>query len=91
MKLIRLTEITKKGDGTKTQPMLLNPDIIASVSTGELKNDGPHIIGQTTLDAVTFILFKNNSGTFVEETLERIAELVSDPIDILPGTILGKN
>lgn len=87
MKLISLTEITKEGDSTKRQLMLLNPDIIATVTTGELKNDGPHIIGQTKVDSVTFIQFKNNSGTFVQETLEQIADLVRDPI----GAILGKN
>lgn len=77
MKLIRLTEITKKGDGTKTQPMLINPDIIATVTTGELKSDGPHIIGETKVDSVTFIQFKNNSGTFVQESLEEIEKLVA--------------
>ena len=79
MKLIKLTEITKKGDGTKTQPMLINPDIIATVTTGELKNDGPHIIGQTEVESVTFIQFKNNSGTFVQEAIEEIEALVTPP------------
>lgn len=76
-KLLRLTEITKKGNGTKFQPMLINPDIIATVTTGELKSEGVHIIGQTSTDAVTFIQFKNNSGTFVQESLEEIEKLVA--------------
>jgi len=78
MKLIRLTEITKKGEITKLQSMLINPDIIATVTTGELKAETVHIIGQTQTDAVTFILFKNNSGTFVQETVEEIEKLVAE-------------
>lgn len=75
-KLIRLTEIIKEGTGTKEQPMLLNPEIIATVTTGELKSDGPHIIGQTETPKVTFIQYRSNSGTFVRETLDAIEKLI---------------
>lgn len=87
MNLIKLTEITKKGDGTKTQPMLINPDIIATVTTGELGNDGPHLVGITQIESVTFIQFKNNSGTFVQETIEEVEALVTTPKG---GVLLSK-
>jgi len=81
MKLIKLTEITKEGDGTKFQPMLINPDIIATVTTGKLANatdGGIHIVGQTKTDSLTFIQFKNNSGAFVQESLDQVEQLVAE-------------
>lgn len=77
MKLLRFTEITKDGAGTKKQPILINPDIIATVTSGELEKKTVHIIGETQAEKVTFIQFKNNSGTFVQETIEEIAALVT--------------
>lgn len=76
-KLIRLTEITKDGAGTKKQPMLLNPEIIATVTTGELEKKTVHIIGEAAPDQVTFIQYRNNSGTFVAETLDEVEALLA--------------
>lgn len=43
MKLIQLTEIVKDGAERKRQPMLINPEIIATVTTGPTrKENGPH-------------------------------------------------
>lgn len=77
--LIRLIEIVKDGDGTRSRQMLLNPDFISSVTTGQLKQgeqSGLHLIGKTKVTDVTFISFKNGQGTFVEETLGDIERLI---------------
>lgn len=80
-KLIKLTEITKEGDGTKTQPILIQTDFIATVTTGQLEKataGGIHIVGKTQVETLTFIQFKNNVGVFVEESLELIEALVAE-------------
>lgn len=74
-KLLRLTEVTKDGDGTKTQPMLVQSDFIGTVTTGKLEKAGVHIIGQTQERELTFITLKNNAGIFVEESLDQIEAL----------------
>lgn len=71
-KLIRLTEVLKDGDGTKTQPMLIQADFIGTVTTGKLEKSGPHIIGSEPARELTFITLKNNVGIFVEESLDEI-------------------
>lgn len=86
-KLIRITEVLKDGDGTKTQPMLVQSDFIGTVTTGKLEKSGPHIIGSSPARELTFITLKNNLGMFVEESLEQIEKLTSNPI----ADILGKN
>lgn len=92
MKMISLTEITKDGTTVKRQPMLLNPEIIATVTIGKLElpnpdfvapliavaSKDPGIIKNTITQDVTFIQYRSNSGTFVEETLEQVAEKVSE-------------
>lgn len=78
MKLISLTEITKDGATVKRQPMLINPEIIATVTTGQLEKKTVHIIGEAEPEQVTFIQYRNNSGTFVEETLEQVAKKVAE-------------
>lgn len=93
MNLIRLTEITKDGDGTKTQSMLINPEIIATVTKSEMELPNPdfsaplialapkdaQIIKKTIARQMTFIQFRNNSGTFVQESLDDIESLVNGP------------
>lgn len=78
MKLIQLMEIVKDGAERKRQPMLINPEIIATVTTGSLEKKTVHIIGEPEEEKITFIQYRNNSGTFVEETLEQVAEKVSE-------------
>lgn len=78
MNLIQLTEITKDGAEIKRQPMLINPEIIATVTTGHLEKKTVHIIGEAEPERVTFIQYRNNSGTFVEETLEQVAEKIAE-------------
>lgn len=78
MRLVTLTEITKDGATVKRQPMLINPEIIATVTTGQLEKKTVHIIGEPENESVTFIQYRNNSGTFVEETLEQVAGKVAD-------------
>lgn len=91
MTLIQLTEIIKDGARTKKQPMLINPEIIATVTIGKLETPNPDfvapliavaakdhgIIKNTITKDVTFIQYRNNSGTFVEETLEQVAKLLA--------------
>lgn len=90
-KLIRLTEIMKDGDGTKRQPILINPEIIATVTIGELETPNPDfvapliaiaakdagIIKNTITEKVTFIQYRNNSGTFVAEALDEVEKLLA--------------
>lgn len=74
-RLIRLTEVIKDGDGTKTQPILIQSDFIGTVTTGKLEKataGGIHIVGKTEVKAMTFITLKNNLGIFVEESLDEI-------------------
>lgn len=74
-RLIRLTEVLKDGDGTKTQPILIQSDFIGTVTTGKLEkatDGGIHIVGKTEIKAMTFITLKNNLGIFVEESLDEI-------------------
>lgn len=92
MTLITLTEITKDGATIKKQTMLLNPEIIATVTIGQLEMPNPDfvapliavapkdpgIIKNTITEDVTFIQYRNNSGTFVEETLEEVAKKVAE-------------
>lgn len=80
MKLIKLTEITKDGASVKQQPMLLNPEIIATVTTGQLEKKTVHIIGEAEPESVTFIQYRNNSGAFVAETLDQIQTLLDEEI-----------
>lgn len=75
-KFIQLTEIVKDGDGTKTQPMLIQIDFIGTVTTGTLEQSGPFIIGKTKVKTLTFVKLKNNLGHFVEETLDQILDIV---------------
>ena len=78
-KLIRLTEVIKDGDGTKTQPMLIQSDFIGTVTSGKLESateGGIHLIGKTQIKDLTFITLKNNVGIFVEESLDKIEALV---------------
>lgn len=77
MNLIRLTEITKDGASIKKQPMLLNPEIIATVTTGQLEKKTVHIIGEAEPESVTFIQYRNNSGAFVAESLDEVEKLIS--------------
>lgn len=87
-KLIRLTEVLKDGDGTKTQPMLIQSDFIGTVTTGKLEKatvGGVHLIGKTQVQEMTFITLKNNVGVFVEESLEQIESLTADPITSIHG------
>lgn len=74
-RLIRLTEVLKDGDGTKTQSMLIQSDFIGTVTTGKLEKSGPHIIGSEPAMELTLITLKNNIGIFVEESLEDIEKL----------------
>lgn len=92
MNLIRLTEIIKDGAGKKTQPILLNPEIIATVTIGKLEMPNPDfaapliagaskdssIIKNTITEDVTFIQYRNNSGTFVKESLEEVGKRVAE-------------
>lgn len=92
MKLIQLTEIIKDGAGKKKQRMLINPEIIATVTIGKLEMPNPDfvapliavaakepgIIKNTITEDVTFIQYRNNSGTFVEESLEDVAKKVAE-------------
>lgn len=91
MKVIRLTEIVKDGAGKKQQPILLNPEIIATVTIGKLETPNPDfaapliavatkdsgIIKNTITEDVTFIQYRNNSGTFVAESLDEVERLIS--------------
>lgn len=81
MTLIQFTEIIKDGAERKRQPMLINPEIIATVTTGQLEKKTVHIIGEAEPEQVTFIQYRNNSGTFVEETLEEVAKKLQKLVD----------
>lgn len=88
-KLIRLTEITKDGDGTKSQPMLVQSDFIGTVTTAKLEKatqGGIHLIGKTQVQDMTFISLKNNVGIFVEESLEQIEKLADENKDLTVST-----
>lgn len=86
MNLIQLTEIMKDGAGTKRQPILINPEIIATITTGQLEKKTVPIIGEPEAERVTFIEYRNGRGTFVEETLEDIMLLFN-----LVGKIPAEN
>lgn len=73
--LIKLTEITRRNNELKTQPVLVNAESIVMVSNGELPSDGPHIIGLSTVESVRLVGLSNGRGVFIQESIEEIQKL----------------